>query len=99
MSKSNRYKQATRPKWLIPAVLAIVAVTLGGLALVLLRGNQPAYAPQVTGRANLEVDQAVLDFGDVRFNTPVNAVFRLRNTGDRLLTIFGEPRVELLQGC
>jgi hypothetical protein len=61
---------------------------------------QGGYArPEVTGAPQLTVDQTTVDAGMVKFETPVQAAFRLRNTGDKPLQILGEPQVELIEGC
>lgn len=103
MTKNKKPPAPTRPPWLIP--VAIIGGILAVLAVILLalRGNASTpsapFTPEVAGRPNITVDKEVIDFGDVRFNQPVSAVFTLKNTGDQPLTIQGEPRVELLQGC
>ena len=103
MSKKSRAHQTAgtnaRPSWFIPVVAVIVVVVIVGAVLLLSRGNQSTVTPEVTGKPNLVVDKTVIDFGDVRFEKPVTAVFTLINTGDKPLQILQEPRLELLQGC
>lgn len=70
------------------------------LIIVASAANQrPAYTPQVSGAPRAQIDQTQIDHGTVAFEQQVESVFRLKNVGDRPLTILGEPRVELLQGC
>ena len=51
------------------------------------------------GTPRLVVDRTVQDFGYVRFDAPVRAVFMLANTGDGVLRLAGVPRVEVVKGC
>ena len=90
-----------RPSWLIPA-LVLVAVAALVVAVVLLNSaNQPqsVYVPEITGRPGAVVAQAVVNHGDVQMEETVESAFTIRNVGDQPLVIFGEPRVELVQGC
>jgi hypothetical protein len=101
MSKSKQpAARQTTPSWLLPALLLGIGAILVGLAVwVSQRGQQTPFTPQVTGRPAAEIDQDVFEYGDVRFNTPMETVFRVRNVGDQPLRILGEPRVELVEGC
>ncbi|HIQ06054.1 MAG TPA: hypothetical protein EYH31_10295 [Anaerolineae bacterium] len=82
--------------------MALVAVLLiGGGALFWSwpTGGEIDVTPQVRGAPRVEVLEEVMDYGDVRVNTPIRTVFRVRNVGDQPLRILGEPQVELVQGC
>ncbi|MEZ4670332.1 MAG: hypothetical protein R3E39_20690 [Anaerolineae bacterium] len=95
-NRKHNHAPPARPRWLLPGILVGLAVVVGALVLVLVRNSQQEpYTPEVTGGPNAEVDQTVLDYGDVQFEKPVEAVFNIRNTGDSPLQILGEPRVEL----
>lgn len=101
MSKSAPVAKK-RPEWVIPlivgALVIVAALALGAIAL----GNRPpavVYTPEVTGRPSAVVAQAVVDHGDVQMEQTVESAFLIRNVGDEPLVIFGEPRVELVQGC
>ena len=78
-------------------------VLLGVAALIVVGGAagwwlwEPPEA--LGGTPRLVVDRAVQDFGYVRFEAPVRAVFMLANTGDGVLRIVGVPRVEVVKGC
>ena len=62
--------------------------------------NQRApFVPEITGRPAVEVSQERFDYGDVRNNTPVHTSFQVRNVGDETLLIFGEPHIEVVEGC
>ncbi len=110
MSKRSKRREKGSP----PAapVRPLHLLALGGLAVglvvviaVLLAQNSQAngvpasFTPEYTGGPRAEVAQEVFDYGDVRFNTPVETVFRVRNVGDQPLTILGEPQVRLVEGC
>lgn len=105
MSKKNHSRKvqpppARRPAWLWLAIGGILLLVAGGLALTWTSSaSAPATAPEVTGAPKLVVDQKLVDAGYQKFETPVQAAFRLRNAGDQPLQILGEPRVELVEGC
>lgn len=54
---------------------------------------------QTVNGPRLAVDRTTIDDGNVKFNTPLQAVFILNNTGNQPLQILGEPQVELIEGC
>jgi hypothetical protein len=85
-------------KWL---ALALAIVSIGGVLLWLVsRGNRSAnFTPEVEGAPSVSVSQDRLDYGEVKIDTPVEAVFQVRNVGDQPLTILGEPQLELVEGC
>jgi hypothetical protein len=105
MSKKNKSKPQQAPSHQLPWPWLLVAGALllvVGSGLLLWRPTspaQPAAAPEVSGGPKLKVDQAVIDEGDVKLDTPVRTTFRLSNVGDQPLTILGEPQVELIEGC
>ena len=101
MSKSTPAGKQ-RPGWVIPAIIgAVVIVAAVAVAAVALSNRPPetTYTPEVTGRPSAVVAQAVVDHGDVQMEETVESAFLIRNVGDQPLVIFGEPRVELVQGC
>ncbi len=55
----------------------------------------PAGPIQVAG---VEVLQPVADAGQIPLNTPVQRLWRLRNTGTTRVTV-GRPSIEVLEGC
>lgn len=92
-------KKPERPVWLIPVVVVgAIAALLAVIALVTGSREEP-FEPQVTGAPRAEVDRVNIDHGDVRFEEPVESVYRIRNVGDEPLLILGEPRVQLIEGC
>jgi len=102
LRKSNKLQQSKsppRPTWLLPAVIVGAVVILLAIVAVITGTRREPFEPEVTGEPRAEVDQSSVDHGLVRFNQPVESVFRVRNVGDQPLTILGEPRVELVEGC
>jgi hypothetical protein len=89
--------------WIVVAGCILLAV--GALFFVLSASNpgqdnqQANYSPQVSGAPRLSIASDTLDHGYVKLGTTVNSVFSVRNVGDKLLQILGEPRVELVEGC
>jgi hypothetical protein len=88
--------------------VAGVIVVIGAVALVLARDDQdspssslidPNFTPAVSGGPRVEVPQDYVDYGEVKLGETVKTVFEVRNVGDQTLTILGEPRVELIEGC
>ena len=106
MNKKNRtsYSQSqTQPPqrswWWVLVALALLLVAAGAWLLWRPFSTEPDFVPEVSGAPRLAVDQTTLDAGDVKFETPVQAAFRLRNVGDKSLHILNEPQVELIEGC
>jgi hypothetical protein len=101
MSKTRRrhsqQARKTQPRWFVPAAIAGAVVLVGAFLLWLF--NQQPTTISSEGAPRVEVDQTSLDFGDVRFEMPVEGVFRVSNVGTKPLTIVGEPIVELIEGC
>jgi hypothetical protein len=105
MSKPKKVSPSSslRPTWLIPVGLGVLAVAVILVVLLTSNSTRPGstttFPIKVTNAPAAEVDQSVVDHGSVSFNTPVESVFRVRNVGDKPLLIFGEPEVELVEGC
>lgn len=78
----------------------LLVVLLGLLALAV-ANQKPAesFTPEAVGEPRAKLDQTELDYGDVKFNTPITSEFVVRNVGDQPLQILGEPAVELIEGC
>ena len=57
------------------------------------------FVPEVVGAPRVSVSDDWIDYGDVKLNTTIETVFRVRNAGDETLYIFDEPQVEVVQGC
>jgi hypothetical protein len=52
-----------------------------------------------SGGPSLQVDREMIDFGDVQYDNPVTASFRLTNTGDQPLRFVKPPYIETVEGC
>ncbi len=77
-------------------VLVIIAIAVGTFVLA---SRQPAYQPEVTGRAALQVDQEVFDYGTRHYHDMVNTSFQVKNVGDQTLYVLGTPQIEVVEGC
>ena len=108
MSKPKRKlgrKASPRPrKWLPLVILVLGLVLVGGTVLLVNRGDsagsvsaEPALAG--TDGPRMQVADAIVNYGDVSYNTPIETVFRVENVGDQPLEILGTPQVELVDGC
>lgn len=51
-----------------------------------------------SGGPRLAVDRTEIAYGDVAYGQPVEAVYRLKNVGDEVVTI-DEPDIKTLEGC
>lgn len=88
-----------RPVWLIPTVVIGTIVAILALVALVIGNQEEPFEPQVTGAPRAEVDRISIDHGDIRFEEPVESIYRIRNVGDQPLLILGEPRVQLIEGC
>jgi hypothetical protein len=85
-------------------IVVIVLLVIFGAAVLLAPTSQsgtPAdFIPEVLGAPRVAVAQDFVDFGDVKLDKTVEAVFRVSNVGDEVLNILDyEPPVELVEGC
>ncbi len=102
MAKSgNANKPAGSPNVLLWALLlGVVLLGVGMLLWLSSRsGGESSAPPIVAGAPRVTVDQTTINHGTQKFGAPVESVFRVRNVGDQPLTILGEPRVEVVEGC
>jgi len=91
---------AARPAWLIPAIaVGVGALIIAVVALLVSRPQPPSYEPEVKGSPRVALDQESVDFGNVKLDTTIEAVFRVKNVGDQNLRILGEPQVRVVEGC
>jgi hypothetical protein len=102
LSKSKKSRQPIlrqRPTWLAPAVVFGAILVVVALVAIITGTRREPFEPEVTGAPRAEFDQTAIDHGSLRFEQPLESVFRVRNVGDEPLVIQGEPRVELVEGC
>ncbi len=85
-------------------------VALGGLllavgvflvALVSRNGGSETanFTPEATGGPHISVAQDKIDYGEVKLGRTITTEFQVQNVGDQDLTIQGQPRVEVVEGC
>jgi hypothetical protein len=85
--------------------LVVILASRGG------DGDRPSDGSQLTndaaatwstasysGGPRLAVDRTAIDAGNVAYEQPVQATYRVKNVGDAPLTL-GTPTVSILEGC
>lgn len=97
-------KAAARHGLVKAGVVVIVLLVIFGAAIIFAPSDQsgtPAdFIPEVLGAPRVAVAQDSVDFGNVKLDKTVEAVFHVRNVGDEVLRILDyEPPVELVEGC
>jgi len=94
---SKKFKNRRRPqkKTLNPLLLMVGGgVLLIAAALFVAFGNSDG-----GGTPTMAVDQLVIDYGDVKFNTEKSFAIKVTNTGDGTLRFKEEPYIEVREGC
>lgn len=93
---SQKYKNRRKPqrKSISPLVLMI-----GGGLLLIAAALFVAFGNRNGGTPALAVDQQVIDYGDVKFNTEKSFAIKVTNTGDGTLRFTEEPYIEVREGC
>ena len=93
--KIPKPRPRARDRRVVVVLAAAIVLALGGGAYW-----WGAESPEpVGGTPRLVLDREVIDVCDVAFETPVNAVFTLKNTGAGVLLLADVPRVKVLAGC
>jgi hypothetical protein len=89
------------PQRAMPVVLAMLGLAVIGAAvlMVLASGAPPGFEPEVRGAPAIEVEQTYYDLGTLRFNTPAEVMYEIKNVGDQPLRIVSVPEVQVLEGC
>jgi hypothetical protein len=85
--------------WLVLVVGALLLIVGGGLVILNSAGTSTATSADGAGAPKLAVDTSSIDEGYLKYDTPIQTAFRLRNVGEQPLKILGEPQVELVEGC
>jgi cell division septal protein FtsQ len=81
----------------VGSIILIVSGTVIGFSAWKNRPNQELIT--VSGQPSLLVDQELIDYGDVKFDTPKTFMVTLTNVGDEPLKISDTPYVEVWEGC
>lgn len=91
---SKKYKKQ-RQKQKSPWILLALGGVLVALAVFLFarQGGDGGGTPSIA------VDQQLIDYGDVKFNTNLTFAIKVTNTGDGTLRFKEEPYIEVLEGC
>ena len=80
-------------------VLLGAAVLLGVGTWTVLSNWHAATPAEFHGGARLAVEKDLIDLGTVKLNQRVQASFRLKNVGDRVLLLPSTPPVDVVEGC
>lgn len=109
VSKPRRARKRTwhSVAWTLGGAIGSILLVVAALAFTSRGKDQPGqtafdpdFKPKVSGAPRVEIVQGeVLDYGKVKLNTVINTVYTVRNVGDKPLLIYGEPRIEVVQGC
>lgn len=91
---SKKYKKQ-RQKQKSPWILLALGGVLVALAVFLFarQGGDGGGTPSIA------VDQQLIDYGDVKFNTNLTFAIKVTNTGDGTLRFKEDPYIEVLEGC
>lgn len=106
MSQHKRLHKASHEPKKTPLLNNRLVWIGAGLALLLIvglllvqRGSQSDFVPQVTGAPAVEVAATHVDHGDVHYEQMVESKYTLTNVGDKQLIIRGTPHIEVVEGC
>lgn len=95
MSSKYKNRRKSRKKAISPLILMI-----GGGVLLIAAALFVAFGNLVGGGTPaLAVDQQLIDYGDVKFNTSLTFAIKVTNSGDGTLRFKEEPYVEVREGC
>ncbi len=98
--QERRRKKQKRYTLIAAIAGGLLLVTAGitiGKSILEKRPDQSLIA--VSGQPSLKVDQELIDYGDVKFNTNKSFAISLTNVGDEPLQISEVPYVEVREGC
>ncbi|MAT43684.1 MAG: hypothetical protein CL609_15210 [Anaerolineaceae bacterium] len=95
ISKRSQAKQNKNPLFLIAGGILVLLI-----ASLLVFNNKPEkYTPEVSGSPSLQVDEELVDLGDVQLGKTVQTSFKISNVGDQELRFTQKPYVEVKEGC
>lgn len=99
-SPAQKGRGNPRPRHRRLALVLLGAAVLLGVGAWSVLSRRPAVPPaEFRGGARLAVDKDLIDLGAVKLGQRVQASFRLRNIGDRVLLLPSAPPVDVVEGC
>lgn len=99
---SKKFKNRKRRKQKQTVSTPVFILMIGGallLAAGILFGMQRVGNDNGGGTPALAVDQEVIEYGDVKFNTNLTFEIKVTNTGDGTLKFKEDPYIEVREGC
>jgi len=99
---SKKFKNSKRRKQKQTISTPVFILMIGGallLAAGILFGLQRVGGDNSSGTPALAVDQEVIEYGDVKFNTNLTFEIKVTNTGDGTLKFKEDPYIEVREGC
>jgi hypothetical protein len=95
--RQNKYRR----KLITALIGGGILVLAAGLIIGISAWNNRVDPSQVlvNGQPSLRVDQELIDFGDVIFDTPKTFAITLTNVGDEPLILSEKPYIEVREGC
>jgi hypothetical protein len=95
MSKKVKNRRKSQKKSINPLLMMFSGgILLIAAALFVALGNGNG-----GGNPDLAVDQEMIDYGDVKFNTEKSFAIKVTNAGDGTLRFKEEPYIEVREGC
>jgi len=89
--KYRQQKQSTNIPWIF--------VALGGVLLIVAAVLFANRSGRDGGTPAISVDQEVMDYGEVKLDTPLTFSVVVTNTGDGVLRFKEKPYIEVREGC
>ncbi len=98
--QKRRQKNRQRKQLTLLAIGGTLLILTGTFIGISAWGNRADKSLiKVTDQPSLEVDQELIDFGDVKLNSHRTFSVNLTNVGDQTLIISETPYVEVKEGC
>ena len=97
MSRKSQRKKGQRISLPLAALLGGGVILVIALVLFNLPGRDGEQAEN--GTPTIAVDQEMIDYGDVKLDTPLAFKIKVSNTGGGDLRFSQEPYIEVVEGC
>ena len=94
---SKKYKDRRKPQK--KTISPLILLSGGGLLLIAAALSIVFGNGNGDGTPALAVDQEVIEYGDVKFETDLTFAIKVTNTGDGTLRFKEEPYIEVREGC